>query len=76
MICQGPLERLFGLQEQRGGIHDNPNAKEFLKNTQALWVVKSVAQAPTRGNYRKSKQDSSLDKENMHNPLPKRTCKH
>ena len=73
---QDPLERFFGLQRQRGGVHDNPNAMEFLKNTQALRVVNSVARAPTRGNCRKSKQDLSLDKENMHKPLPKRIRKH
>jgi len=49
-ICQDSLERFFGLQHQRRGVNDNPNVDSFLKNTQAIWVVKSVAQAPKRGN--------------------------
>ena len=34
-ICQDPLEQFFGCQRQRGGVHDNPNCSEFMKNTQA-----------------------------------------
>ena len=75
-ICQDPLERFFGLQRQRGGVHDNPNANKFLKNTQAIRVVNSVTRAPTRGNCRKEKLDTTFDKENMHKPLPKHTRKH
>lgn len=41
-ICQDPLEQFFGCQRQRGGTHDNPNAQEFLRNTQALRVVNSM----------------------------------
>ena len=68
-ICQDPLEKFFGLQRQRGGVHDNPNAQEFMKNTQALRVIKSL-RAPKRGNCR-----GSTDKEDRVNdlePLPKR----
>ena len=46
-LCQDPLERFFGLQRQRGGVHDNPNVNEFMKNTQALRVINCVAKAPT-----------------------------
>ena len=41
-LCQDPLERFFGLQRQRGSVHENPNVVEFSKNTQALRVIKSV----------------------------------
>lgn len=71
-LCQDPLERFFGLQRQRGGVHDNPNAKEFRNNTQALRVVNSVARAPKRGNCRKGKQDTSLSNDDINEPLPKR----
>ena len=69
-ICQDPLERFFGCQRQRGAVHDNPNIQEFLKNTQALRVVNSVARGPLRGNCRGGNEDV-VDKEN-NNPLPKR----
>lgn len=51
-ICQDPLERFFGLQQQRGGVNNNPNVEEFQKNTQAL---RAVAPPPKRGNCRGSK---------------------
>ena len=70
-ICQDPLERFFGLQQQRGSANDNPNVQEFTKNTQALRVVNSVVPAPLRGNCRGSKLDTSIDKENINKPLPK-----
>ena len=35
-INQDPLEKFFGMQRQRGGVHDN---QEFEKNTQALRCV-------------------------------------
>ena len=41
-ICQGPLEKFFGQQRQRGGIHDNPDVTEFVHNTQALRVAQKV----------------------------------
>ena len=73
-VCQDPLERFFGCQRQRGGVHDNPNFQEFMKNTQALRVVKSVAwKGPTRGNCRGGDKDTG--KENIHEPLPKRPRK-
>ena len=40
-LCQDPLERFFGIQRQRGGVHDNPSAREFMKNTQVLRVSPS-----------------------------------
>lgn len=72
-ICQDPIEHFFGCQRQRGAVHDNPNVQEFLKNTQALRVVNSVARAPLRGNCRHGTKDV-VDKENCE-PLPKRPRK-
>lgn len=68
-ICQDPLERFFGCQRQRGGVHDNPNSLEFMKNTQALRVINGL-QAPKRGNCRGGHRDE--DKENWSTTLPKR----
>lgn len=50
-LNQDPLEKFFGLQRQRGAVNDNPNAKEFMKNTQALRVINSVC-GNVRGNVR------------------------
>ena len=33
---------LFDCQRQRGGVHDNPSAREFMKNMQALRVVNGL----------------------------------
>lgn len=73
-ICQDPLENFFGCQRQRGGVHDNPNVQEFVKNTQALRVINSFCKGPSRGNCRgglKLVSNSRVtDQENE--PLPKR----
>ena len=73
----GPLERFFGIQRQRGGVHDNPNAAEFAKNTQALRVVNGVGTALRRGNCRGTTIDQPSLKAGNHNKenyasLPKR----
>jgi hypothetical protein len=41
-LCHDPLENFFGQQRQRGGISDNPNTQEFVKNTQSLRVVNEL----------------------------------
>lgn len=67
-ICQDPLENFFGQQRQRGRVNENPSAKEFLKNTQALRVIQNTCKS-VRGNCR----GGTTDKENFSNtPLPKR----
>ena len=71
-ICQDPLEKIFGCQRQRGGVHDNPNCTEFMKNTQALRVINGL-QAP-KGNCRGGFTDKC--KENWCTPLPKRKRLH
>eukprot|EP00731_Ephydatia_muelleri_P010026 Em0005g612a len=53
-LCQYPLEGFFGHQRQRGGVHDNPNTAEFLKNTQAVRVIGSLCPDPVYGNCRGS----------------------
>ena len=71
-ICQDPLERFFGMQRQRGGVHDNPNTLEFFNNTQALRVIKGlgIQFAPERGNCRGGVTDAETS--DMNAPLPKR----
>ncbi|KAL5489473.1 hypothetical protein EMCRGX_G018567 [Ephydatia muelleri] len=71
-LCQDPLERFFGCQRQRGGVHDNPNAAEFLKNTQALRVTNSFSHRPNRGNCRGGNVEIA---EATCEPLPKRRCR-
>ena len=56
----GPIGAFFGSQRQRGGVHDNPNAGEFMKNTQALRVVNGLG-AQKRGNCRGGELDDSKD---------------
>eukprot|EP00731_Ephydatia_muelleri_P024203 Em0016g474a len=70
-LCQDPLERCFGCQRQRG-VHDNPNAAEFLKNTQALRVTNSFSHRPKRGNCRGGNVEIA---EATCEPLPKRRCR-
>ena len=62
-LCQDPLENVFGSQRQRGGTNDNPNVKEFFKNTSALRVVNSFCRGSARGNCRQ--RDSEVHKENI-----------
>ena len=69
-ISQDPLENFFGCQRQRGGTSENPNVKDFCKNTQALRVINSVCGTVSKGNSRGNKQMIDLQTENK--PLPKR----
>ena len=50
-IMQDPLEKFFGLQRQRGRVNENPNAQEFLKNSQALQVIQACS-TTVKGNCR------------------------
>ena len=50
--CQDSLENFLGCQRQWGGVHDNPNVQEFVKNTQALRVINFFCKGPSRGNCR------------------------
>ena len=69
-ICQDALEKFFGCQRQRGRTHDNPNALEFLRNTQALNTASCVVKGNCRGTM---KEKEEADQENQ--PLPKRRRK-
>ena len=73
-VSQDPLEKFFGCQRQRGGQSDNPNVKEFCKNTQALRVINSACTNVPHGNSRGHRSSLDLEKENM--PLPKRKRPH
>ena len=62
-ICQDTLEHFFGCQRQRGGVHNNPNVQEFIKNTKALRIVNCIAKPPKNGNYRGG--DLGISQKNM-----------
>ena len=75
-LSQDPLEQFFGCQRQRGGVHDNPNAVEFLNNSQVLRVVNSFCTKVGKGNCRGNITDAvdvDLEKESL--PLPRRKRK-
>lgn len=70
-FCEDALEQLFGCQRQRGGgVHDNPNVKEFISNTQALQVINSFT-TNFRGNCRGSNVDRCTTLGIENEPLPK-----
>ena len=73
-ISQDPLEKFFGLQQQRGRVNENPNVQEFCKNTQALRVINctclDTAKGNCRGRKRKAMTEADLEKESR--PLKKR----
>ena len=52
-ISQDPLERFFGLQRQRGKVNEHSSVQEFIKNTQALRVMK-IAKISIKGNCREN----------------------
>ena len=72
-ISQDPLENFFGQQRQRGRVNENPNALEFMRNTQALRVI-NTACATIKGNCRRQSAFVLAEKENE--PLPKRRSNH
>lgn len=72
-LCQDPLECYFGCQRQRGGTSDNPSAKDFYNNTQALRVVDSFRHGPVRGNCRGSNASNvNRKRSNDMTPLTRR----
>ena len=75
-LCQDPVENFFACQRQRGGTSDNPNVKEFLKNTGALRVVNSFCRPVSsncRGTQKQSKKNIHMLTEQENTPLPKAT---
>ena len=70
---QDPLENFFGQQRARGQRNDNPSVSQFLENTQALMLQKSLAVGGS-SSIRKRKEMSDLIP-SLSQPLPKRICK-
>ncbi len=70
-LCQDPLEKFFGCQRQRGRVNENPNTKDFCKNTQALRVVDTFL-GSVKGNCRGSKTEKTIDMDKENKSLPKR----
>lgn len=69
-LCQDSLEKFFGCQRQIGRTHDNPTAKEFQQNTQALRVVDSFCRSAVKSNCRGNQDLNKLD--DQYSSLPKR----
>lgn len=74
-ICQDPLENFFGEQRQRGRVNENPTARDFCKNTQALRVINGTCRN-VRGNCRGAASSQRLSDESLSAPLPKRKRYH
>ena len=68
---QDPVEIFFGQQRARGQRNDNPSVTQFLQNTQALMVQKSLA---IGGSSNISRKRTSPDLSSLCRPLPKRRC--
>ncbi len=67
-FTQDPLEDFFGKQRARGGRSDNPTAKRFLENTQAIRVSRSLA----LGGSSSVKRSLNFDIDKLSEKLPKR----
>ena len=67
---QDPVEIFFGQQRSRGQRNDNPSVAQFLYNTQALVVQKSLAIGGSSNISRK--RDNPLELSPLSRPLPKR----
>ena len=70
-LCQDPIEKFFGQQRQRGAVNENPNARDFIKNTQALRVVNGACR-DVKGNCRGS---ATVPVPQEVRPMPKRRYK-
>ena len=74
-LSQDPLEKFFGCQRQTGRTNENPTVAEFIKNTQSLRVINSIAVADItgRGNCRGSKRKAyDLESVDLNKPINKR----
>ena len=74
-VSQDPIEKFFGCQRQRGRVNENPNAQEFMKNTQALCVINGMCPNVARGNCRGNIGQQKLDVTPLHKgtrPRPKK----
>ena len=64
MFYQDPMEIYFGQQRARGHRNDNPSVDQFMHNTQAVIIQKSLALG---GSSKRSTPDLST----LCRPLPK-----
>jgi len=67
---QDTVEVLFGQQRARGGRCDNPSVKQFLLNTQAIMVQKSLALGGS-SNISSRKRRNPFDTSPLSRPLAK-----
>ena len=69
---QDPVEIFFAQQRARGHRNDNPSVSQFMENTRALIVQKSLAMGSSRSIKKRTEKP---DLPSLCQPLPKRTCK-
>ena len=72
-FSQDPVEIFFGQQRSRGQRNDNPSVAQFLYNTQALVVQKSLAIGGSSNISRKRHNPMELSP--LSRPLSKRKFK-
>ena len=68
---QDPIEAFFGQQRSRGQRNDNPSVQQFIHNTQALIVQKSLVSGSS-SSITKKRCNQELSP--LCRPLPKRRC--
>ena len=68
---QDTVEIFFGKQRARGHRNDNPSVSQFMDNTQAIIIQKSLA---IGGSKSISQKRSTPDLSPLCRPLPKRRC--
>lgn len=71
-FCQDNVEIFFGKQRARGRRNDNPTVEQFLQNSQAIIVGRSLALGHS-SNIRKRTASISIDR--LNSPLRKRQSK-
>lgn len=69
---QDPLESFFGKQRARGGRSDNPTAKRFIENTQAIRVGRSLALGGSSSVKRALEFEDFDSIEELYQPLRKK----
>ena len=68
---QDPIEAFFGQQRSRGQRNDNPSVQQFIHNTQAIIVQKSLV---TGSSSSITKKRCNPELTPLCRPLPKRRC--
>ena len=67
-ISQDPLD---GHQRLRGGVNDNPNVSQFLKNSQALRIINKIDLDVVLGNCRRTNKKTLSIEDETSQPLKK-----